>query len=256
MNGTHYLDPHPSGKPIVLLLHGLGAEGNSWTLQMPALGQAGYRPIAPDVAGFGESAYDGQGWNMQRVAAQMAGLLKQVGNEPAHVVGLSMGGVIAQQLALDFPQLVRKLVLVSTFCVLRPEDVKGWFYFARRATALTARGKDAQAQIVAWHVFPNPDDRVLREMYITSVTSADPRAYRRAMVCLGTFDSRKRLKEIQSPTLVITGEDDSTISPARQKKLVEGIRGARQVVIPKAGHAVSVDQAEQFNRVLLEFLMG
>jgi pimeloyl-ACP methyl ester carboxylesterase len=62
------------------------------------------------------------------------------------------------------------------------------------------------------------------------------------------------LKEIKIPTLVITGENDSTVSPARQKLLVEGICGARQVVIPRAGHAVAIDQFEAFNRELMGFI--
>jgi pimeloyl-ACP methyl ester carboxylesterase len=184
----------------------------------------------------------------------MAGLLKELSTGPAHIVGLSMGGVIAQQFALDYPQLTRKLVLVSTFSILRPEDLSGWAYFIRRAASVLTLGLKAQAQVVAQRVFPDPQDQELREMYLAVVARADPRAYRKAMTALGLFDSSKWLGLIKVPTLVITGADDSTVSPARQKLLVQGIRGARQVVIPDAGHAVSVDQAEQFNQALLEFL--
>ena len=250
----HYLDPNPSGKPTVLLLHGLGADSTSWKLQMPALVEAGFRPLAPDAPGFGESPYDGRGWNIRRVAGQLAGLLEELGTGPAHVVGLSMGGVIAQQFALDFPQLTKKLVLVSTFSVLRPEQPGGWAYFLRRAVSVLTMGQVAQARMVAQRLFPNPKDQELREMFLAVVARADPRAYRRAMLALGLFDSSRRLREIQSPTLVITGADDSTVSPARQKLLVQGIPCARQVVIPQAGHAVSIDQAQRFNQILLEFL--
>ena len=73
MTNLHYLDPNPSGSPAVLLLHGLGANGSSWTLQFDALIEAGFRPIAPDAPGFGESPYDGKGWSISRdVAAIMA----------------------------------------------------------------------------------------------------------------------------------------------------------------------------------------
>ena len=254
MTSLHYLDPDPSGKVPVLLLHGLGADGTSWSLQLPALVQAGFRPLAPDAPGFGGSPYDGRGWNIRREAAQLAGWLEELGTGPAHVVGLSMGGVIAQQFALDYPQLTKKLVLVSTFAVLRPEDFSGWWYFIRRAGAVLTLGLEAQAQVVARRVFPDPEDQQMRAMYLAIVARADPRAYRRAMASLGLFDSRKRLREIHAPTLVLTGADDSTVSPARQSLLVQDIPGARQVVIPQAGHAVSVDQAEQFNQTLLEFL--
>ena len=254
MTSLHFLDPNPTGNPPVLLLHGLGADGTSWSLQLPALTQAGFRPLAPDAPGFGGSPYDGRGWNIRRMARQMAGLLDELGAGPVHVVGLSMGGVIAQQFALDFPQLTRKLVLASTFSVLSLEDFNGGAYFIRRAVSVLTQGLEAQAQLVARRLFPDPQDQELRAMFIAIVSRADPRAYRKAMLSLGLFNSSKRLREIKTSTLVITGVNDSTIRPARQQLLADGIQGARQVVIQAAGHAVSVDQPEQFNQVLLAFL--
>ena len=91
MINLHYLDPNPSGKQVVLLLHGLGADSTSWTLQLPALVEAGFRPLAPDAPGFGGSAYDGRGWNIRRVAGQLAGLLEELGAGPVHVVGFRWG---------------------------------------------------------------------------------------------------------------------------------------------------------------------
>ncbi|MFH1523890.1 MAG: alpha/beta fold hydrolase [Chloroflexota bacterium] len=254
MTTLHFLDPNPSGNPAVLLLHGLGADGSSWTLQLPALTAAGFRPIAPDAPGFGGSPYDGHGWSIRRVAAQMAELLDELKTGPVHVVGLSMGGVMAQQFALDFPHLTRRLILVSTFSVLRPENLGGWWYFIRRTAAVLTFGLEAQARIVAQRVFPDPRNVSLREMLIENISHADPRAYRKAMGSLGLFDSMKRLGEIKAPTLVVTGAQDTTVTPARQRLLVDGIPGARQVVVPQAGHAVPVDQADVFNREMLDFL--
>jgi pimeloyl-ACP methyl ester carboxylesterase len=254
VTSLHFLDPYPIGKPPVLLLHGLGADGTSWSLQLPALIEAGFRPLAPDAPGFGGTPYDGRGWNIRRVAAQMAGLLEELQIGPAHVVGLSMGGTIAQQFSLDFPQLTKRLVLVSTFSVLRPDEFSGWAYFIRRVLSVLTMGQAAQAQMVAWRVFPHPKDQELREMFLAIVARADPRAYRGAMVALGLFNSTRRLREIHAPTLVISGVDDSTVRPARQGLLVQGIQGAKQVIIEEAGHAVSVDQAGKFNQALVEFL--
>ena len=145
-------------------------------------------------------------------------------------------------------------MLVSTFSALRPEDLNGWAYFIRRAAAVLTLGLQAQAQIVARRLFPDPPDQPLRDMYLAVIARADPRAYRKAMLSLGLFDSRKRLGQIKVPVLIITGAHDTTVTPARQRWLVEGLPAARQVVIPQAGHAVSVDQPEQFNRALLDFL--
>jgi 3-oxoadipate enol-lactonase len=254
MTTLHYLDPNPAGHPAVLLLHGLGADARSWTLQIPALIEAGFRPIAADTPGFGRSPYDGRGWSIRRVAADMAGLLGEIKTGPANVVGLSMGGTIAQQFTLDYPQLTRKLVLVSTFAVLRPDRLSGWLYFIQRFVLVNTLGLPVQAKVVAQRIFPGSQHEQLREMLVETISRADPRAYRKAMASLGLFNSVKRLGEIKIPTLVVTGTNDTTVTPARQRLLVEGIPAARQVVIPEAGHALPVDHADLFNRELLGFL--
>jgi len=223
-------------------------------MQIPALTGVGFRPIAIDTPGFGQSPYDGHGWNIRRMAANMASLLEELQIGPAHVVGLSMGGTIAQQLTLDYPHLTCKLVLVSTFAVLRPDTLRGWYYFLQRLILVNTLGMSAQAKVVAQRIFPNPRHEQLREILVETILHADPRAYRKAMIALGMFTSVKRLGEIKAPTLVITGEKDTTVTPSRQRSLVEGIPAARQVIIPDAGHAIPVDQADRFNRELLAFL--
>jgi 3-oxoadipate enol-lactonase len=254
MNRLNFLDPHPEGNPSVLLLHGLGANGSSWMLQFDPLANAGFRPLAPDAPGFGKSFYDGKGWSIRRVAADMAGLLTDLRRGPAHVVGISMGGTIAQQIALDFPHLVDKLVLVNTYAVLRPSKLSGWSYFIQRFILVHSLGLPTQAKFVAQRIFPGPEQEVLRQMLIDQITQADPRAYRAAMRALGTFNSIKRISGIKAATLVVTGENDSTVQPAHQRVLASKIPGARQIIIEGAGHAVSVDQPEAFNRELLAFL--
>jgi len=254
MTTLHWLDPNPQGYPPVLLLHGLGANCDSWGLQLPGLSAAGFRPIAPDAPGFGASPYDGRGWTIRWAAAEMADLLGQLKTGPAFVAGLSMGGIIAQQIALDAPAMVRKLVLVSTFAILRPGAVNGWVYYLQRFLLINTLGLPAQARIVARRIFPNPEDAHLREMLMETISRADPRAYRKAMISLGLFSSIERLGEIKVPTLVVTGQGDTTVTPARQQYLVKGILGARQILVEGAGHAVPVDQPDIFNRDLIEFL--
>jgi pimeloyl-ACP methyl ester carboxylesterase len=254
MADLHYLDPYPSAEPAVVLLHGLGADSSSWILQFEPLAGAGFRPIAPDITGFGASPYDGTGWSVHEAAKRIADLLAQLNALPANLVGLSMGGVIAQQMALDYPRLARRLVLVSTFSYLRPDTLRGWLYFARRAILLLTRGVPAQARMVASDLFPDPAQEPIREMLIEQICRSDPRVYRTAMRALGRYNSSRRLHEIQVPTLVVTGRRDTTVSPRNQERLVRLIPGAEQVIIAEAGHAVTVDQADAFNRTLLDFL--
>ena len=255
MTTIHYLDPGEHNGNPVLMLHGLGVDGSSWALQFPALIDAGFRPIAIDVPGFGSSPYGNSAWSIQRVTEDIAGFLNDKEFSTVHVVGLSMGGTIAQQLAFDYPNIVSKLVLANTFSVLRPSTFKGWMYFAQRIILVHSLGLKAQAKFVADRIFPLPDQVELRKEMIQQITNADPRAYRAAMRSLGTFNSSRRLLEIKVPTLVITGMKDTTVQPSHQTHLASWIPGARHAVIPEAGHAASVEKPDEFNRVLVDFLL-
>ena len=251
----HYLDPNPTGEHAVLLLHGLGADGESWALQFPALAAAGFRPLAVDFPGFGASPAPAGRWSIRAAARAAAGVLPSLGIDSADVVGLSMGGVAAQLIALETPHLVRRLVLVSTFACLRP---KGWSetaYLLRRFALANLRGVRYQAATVAWRVFPDSDQAVLRDILIEKILAADPKVYRAAMRGLALFDSRRRLASIRQPALIISGEHDTTVPPQAQRELT-AIPGSRQVVIPGGNHAVIADQPEAFNQTLLAFLLS
>ena len=254
MSQIYYVDPNPTSDKPILFLHGLGVDGTSWLPQIQVFSEAGYRPIAVDLPGFGNSPYDGRGWSLKRTVKELAGLLDELKTGPVYLVGLSLGGVMAQQFALDNPELVQQLVLVSTFAVLRPENFSQWLYFLQRVIFVHVLGLKAQATIVARRVFPEPDKEVLREMVVEKIANADPRAYRAAMRSLGLFNSLRKLPALHIRTLVISGESDTTVSPLRQQVLVDNIKNARHVVIPEAGHAVNIDQPELFNRTVLDFL--
>ncbi|MBN1667273.1 MAG: alpha/beta fold hydrolase [Anaerolineales bacterium] len=250
----HYRDENPQGERTVVLLHGLGASGDSWILQFPALTAAGYRCLAPDGRGFGRSTYPGGAVSPAVMAGDLNLLLEHLRIEQAAVVGISMGGATALQFALDHPVRVERLVLVNTFAHLQADKLSQWFYFLLRQLLVHTLGLEAQAKAVAGRVFPHPDQGILREQLIAQIRQATPRAYRSAMRQLPRFDVQTRLAEIHLPTLVLTGAADSTVLPARQAALVQDIPGAQQVIIPAAGHAVSVDQPEAFNQALLAFL--
>jgi len=238
----------------VLLLHGLGATCDSWGYQIPALTSAGLRVIAPDIRGFGQSTYPGRGVSVSDLSGDMACLLQSIRIERAHIVGISMGGTVAVQLALDFPQLIDKLVLVNTFAQLRPERPTLLAYFAFRFILVHTLGLPAQARAVASRIFPRPDQAQYRQELIRQICQADPNGYRAAMRALARFNATRRLGEIKSPTLVISGELDNTVPLNIQLRLAQGIPNSRHLIIPHAGHAIIADQPEVFNQVLLDFL--
>lgn len=252
----HYLEHNPSGNPTVLLLHGLGANGSSWTLQIPSLTQAGYRVIAPDARGFGESSFPGGRHLISDMANDMFLLLKVLITGPTHIVGISMGGTIALQLAIDYPQVVEKLVLVNAFATLRPDRPSLWLYYTLRYLLVYTLGLPTQARSVSRKIFPKPGQEELRYILIEQILQANPAGYRATMQALGIFNITKKLGDIQAPTLVITAENDTTVPPNLQATLVVKIPHVRQYIISNSGHAVTIDQPETFNKVLLDFLSG
>lgn len=249
----HYLEHHPGGAQTVLLLHGLGATGASWEFQFQPLVEAGFHVLAPDARGFGASSYPGK-TSVADMAGDMAALLEHLGASPSHVVGISMGGTLALQLAVDHPGMVKKLVLVNTFASLRPEKISVWLYFAIRFALVHTLGLPAQARAVAQRIFPKADQEELRQALISQILQADPRGYRAAMRALGMFDIRRELSGIRAPTLVITGSSDTTVPLKTQKVLSENIPQASTRLVPDAGHAVIVEKPHIFNQILLDFL--
>lgn len=250
----HYLDPNPGGSPLVVFIHGLGADVEMWVYQLRVLAEAGMRPVAMDIPGFGKTPLEGEGWSIRLISGRLGQWLEALSPEPKMVVGLSMGGVIAQQLALDFPEQVERLVLASTFASLRPRSWKNWAYLLRRSGTVLLKGSAAQAEQVANHLFPDHSQAVYRQMVIEKIRQANPLAYRKAMQSLMLFDSRRWVARIRVPVLVMTGAQDGTVPVAAQTELTKFLPDARQIIIPQAGHAINVDQPELFNQHLLGFL--
>ena len=249
-----YLDPNPLGKKPILLLHGLGIDATSWGYQIPVMVQRGLRPIAIDIPGFGRSKFNQKIWSIRNAARNIQIFCESLQINHLVAVGISMGGTIALRMAIDYPELLDRLVLVNTFACLRKNNAQNAGYLLRRFLRGVMVGPQAQAKLVAKRIFPGSDQAELRSLLVDQIQHMDSRIYRQAMFSLGLFDVRKQLSKIDIPTLIITGEIDSTVSPVLQKVLTSSIPHAVQIIIPKAGHAVTIDQPDQFNKVLIDFL--
>jgi 3-oxoadipate enol-lactonase len=250
----HYYDLNSGGAPIVILLHGLGATGDSWQLQLPALLESGYRILAPDMRGFGKSSYP-EGPNSPRIMAEdVANFLNRLEVTSVYVVGISMGGTIALQFALEHPSMVDSLLLVNTFARLRPRKISYWLFYSIRFLLIQVLGIPYQARFVAKRLFPYPEQELLRETFYNQIIQANPAGYRSTIKSFVNFNVTDRLCEIQSPTLVVTGDEDTVVPPKTQKELADKIPNADQVVINNTGHAVIVEKPEEFNHVMLGFL--
>ena len=247
----HYLDPNPENDIPVVFLHGLGSDANSWVMQAPALAAAGFRPILLDLPGFGRSVFSGQRWSIAVAAHE---IVKALPFDSFVMVGLSLGGVVAQEIALIYPEKVTHLILINTFAALRPTRLDDIFYFVKRFVIAALASPEQQAELVAKRVFPGNEQAQLRGMLVEQIMQADPKVYRAAMRQCVLVDYRRRLHSLKIPSLIITGDSDSTVSPAIQTQLARSIPKSKQVFITGGNHGMIVTHADEVNRALLEFL--
>ena len=241
------------GDPLVLI-HGLGGSRGDWELQWPAL-TPHFRMITPDLRGHGMSPRPTGPYRIGLFAADVAMLLRRIDAQPAHVIGLSLGGAVAQQLALDAPELVRSLVLVNTAASFMSQDWRRRLMGVRRFAATYLRGMDKVAADVAERLFPLLEQAPLRLEAAARLSINDPRTYRESLLAIARFNAADLLPSITCPTLVISGDTDYAVPMSLKKRLADGIPNSRLVMIPNSGHATPVDQPDAFNEAVMEFLL-
>jgi len=250
----HYEDYEavsPGGAPVVLL-HGLGSCGDDWPLQVQALTDR-RRVLTLDLPGHGRSTPLPGRVRIADFAAAVLRLL-EVRREPAvHLVGLSLGGAVALQLAADAPQRVLSLTAVNTFARLRPAE-HGLGRGLTRLRLLLFAPMDRVGEWVALGLFPREDQAGLRRLAAQRLTSNRRRTYLRSIAAVLRFDLRARLGEIVCPTLVVAGDRDRTVPLAAKLEIQAGIRGARFQIVGDSGHATPLDAPQAFNTLLLGFL--
>lgn len=252
----HYQEFHPpEGKKrnekTILLLHGLGAHSDMWQFQWPAFVEAGYRVVVPDLTGFGKSIYKKGPINVKTLSDDIYEFIKKINVQRAYFVGLSLGGAIAMQFALDHPVIVEKLVLANTSARFLSKGKS--LYFAVRFLSLRLFPRRFIAKEIARYTFPNDRQGDVRKEFVRQFMSANRRAYRRLAQSFTKYDLTSRVQQIRMPTLIISGENDRTLPKHMQEFLHEKIKGSNLIVMD-SGHVSNVDQTEQFNQAVLEFL--
>jgi len=221
-----------SGAPVMLLLHPLAFSGEVWRPAGESLSRQGWTVLAPDLPASG--ALDGL--TVADMARQVAAVVDGLDRGPVAVLGMSMGGCIAQQLVLDRPELVTRLVLADTTSDYGHDRVEAW---EKRAVSVETSSREAllDFQLDRWFTagFPTAQpDEVAR---ITGIFTATPAAVHAACCrALGGFDVTGRLGEISAPTLVLVGEGDYATPLPMAQVLAAGIPGARLTVLPGVRH--------------------
>lgn len=241
----------PSGEPVVLL-HGLGSSWEDWFLQVPAL-SGRYRVFAVDLPGHGRSSAP-QGWpSIAGYATEFAGSLEALKLPATHVVGLSLGGLVGLQTAVEYPQRVRTLTVINGFSRVRFGARRTAHALVRLLLLLTGRMEWLGAW-VAGALFPEQDQGELRLLAAERIASNPRRAYLQALAAVASFKLDDRLDAIECPTLIVAGGRDKIVPLRAKRRLAAKIRVARFVLLAESGHLTPVDDFERFNRILVEFL--
>ncbi|MBP6015368.1 MAG: alpha/beta fold hydrolase [Candidatus Promineofilum sp.] len=239
------------GAPL-LFLHGLGSRGEDWTAQIPFFAR-NYRVITADMRGHGQSDKPPGPYSVSMMAHDVLDLLDGLQIDAAHIVGLSMGGMIAFQLAVDRPERVRSLVIVNSGPALVARTAGEWLRIQQRLWLAQLFGPARTGRFLSRRLFPKPDQSLLRAQFIERWAQNDRDAYLAALRALVGWTVLERIGEIQCPVLVIAGDRDYTPLELKREYTAR-IRGAHLVVIEDSGHATPIDQTDKFDESVLEFL--
>lgn len=254
--GLHWLEDGPAvDAPAVVLIHGLGGDAQFWGVQQSALARR-FRVLAVDLRGSGLSPGTVEAFSIEDLARDVESILDDAGIVSAHVIGFSMGGLVAQALAVASPHRIKRLVLAATFAIANPQ--------AR--LFLEAIGSVYRNGISAKQLY----ELVLPWLFSVAFLS-DPRAspyliypddpaeeqsredWLRLLDALLVFDGRARLAEIRMPTLIISGDQDCLAPLAGAEELAKGIEGSLLKIVA-GGHLMNIESPDEFIVQIEQFL--
>ncbi len=250
----HYeISGQAPGRPWVTLAHSLATDLTLWDGVAATLARR-FNVLRYDARGHGRSDAPEGPYDFPTLVGDLVGLLDALRIERTHFVGLSMGGMLGQHFARSAPGRLDKLVLVSTSSRTPPEGRALW-----DERIAVARGQGMQAHVEAtlarWFTAPYRAAHPEVMARIGALVAATPVAGFAgwgAAIC--SLDATAQLGTIKAPTLVVVGADDPGTPPALSRAIASAIPGARLEIVPQASHQLVIEQAEIFERLLLDFL--
>lgn len=244
----------PEGAPAVLLIMGLAYPAASWFRLVPSLAER-YRVLRIDNRGAGLTGVVPGPYTVETMAADCLAVLDAAGVAAAHVVGISMGGLMAQELALSAPDRVRSLCLMATHpgiahAEIDPDTLK--LVTAGRAEMTPQEA--AEASIPFNYAPATSRERIEEDWAVRFPLAAAPEGYAGQVQGTLPWTRWDDLADITAPTLVLHGELDRLCLPANAPKIAGRIPGAELVLVPDANHLLTTDQPEQVSKIVLDWL--
>jgi 3-oxoadipate enol-lactonase len=251
-----YVEEAGSGPPLLLIM-GLGASLETWVAQRDVFAEH-YRVIMFDNRGAGRSGGPPAPWTVPAMAEDARAVLDALAIERAHVLGVSMGGMIAQELAITHPERVDRLVVALSFA--RPDPLRRTFLLHR--SWARSHGAEPVSESIAhlpWLLSPATmkDGARLAEILdqVGTMPFMSPEAYARQIDAILEYRTLERLGQVQAPTLVVAAPEDVLTPVALSEEIAAAIPDACLAVLPRGGHGVLIEYAEDFNRTVLEWLV-
>ena len=239
--------------PVVMLSHSLACSLVMWQPQMAVL-ESAFQVLRFDTRGHGDSDAPQGAYSLELLTADAVGLLDALDIETVHFVGLSMGGMIGQCLALDYTDRLKSLALCDTAAIMPEETHPIW---QQRIDAAGQIGMAGQVDetLERWfrpeYLQLNPPEV---EMIRGQILATAVAGYVGCCEALRRLNYLDRLSEIKLPTLIMVGEEDPGTPVAASEAMHARISGSKLVVLPAARHLSNIEQADAFNKALMEFL--
>jgi pimeloyl-ACP methyl ester carboxylesterase len=241
-----------AGEPL-LFIHGLGSCGEDWQPQVDHF-RSRYQVITLDLRGHGRSSKPRGPYGMEVFAGDIAALLRALQVGPVHVVGISLGGMVAFQLAVDAPELVRSLTIVNSGPAVPSDTFKQRMPLYVRLVYLRLLGLRRMATMISKRLFPKPDQTALQRAFVERLAGNDKHCYRASLKAIfAGWSVADRLGEIRCPVLVLTADQDYA-PVALKQAYADRLPDARLVVIPDSRHALPMEKPREFNDALEQFL--
>lgn len=239
--------------PPLLFIHGLGGSYLDWEYQIDHFKEH-FTVLTIDLRGHGQTDKPTDPYSVELFAKDIAAFIQFIAPQGLHVIGHSLGGMVAFQLALDFPPLVKSLTIINSSPAVIFPGIKSQLLFYWRAFDIRLFGLPHLGKHLAKMLFPKPQQDAIREKFLARWIQNSPEAYLNTLKVFRGWNVMARLKELQVPTLIITADQDYT--PVAYKQMyVRLIPNAELVVIPNSRHITIADQPELFNEALMGFLL-